>query len=490
MKRGEIAMKRKALLALIFIFIFSITFMACQKSPDYQAVIPKNNEDLQRLIEETASPSLDPTQEISALDNSWKYEKNYNSGIRLTINADVINIQPENVPVISIREKPFEDMNQMKTIVENLCPDYTIRESTGSLSKEAIEASILFYKEMLYKIEHDNEDHDLNNANSAIEGPKGANPDSFSNLSKKEQITLIINDLEKQYQIAPSIDRYPLPNYQMKKQDNGSSQNNILANNGKDFINIDFVNWDYRKGSLFQYTNNTLSSSNSNVIESFILPSNWHSTESLTNEIIFVDQIVKEHLGIEYMTLNALSKRTDGFDYYYVREVNGFPETYTPMNFGEQQTDTDDFIDLWRNEYLYIKTLHGSIVDIKWQNPSAIVNIDNDNVQVINYKTAQNIFLKQMDLMLSPNSSTEDGQAYRAFFQDTEEVNIVRIEFGLTKLLMQNSEDLYKLIPTWSFMGYPKLKDSTADETESGAQVCFVTINALDGSIVDRNRMN
>ena len=57
---------------------------------------------------------------------------------------------------------------------------------------------------------------------------------------------------------------------------------------------------------------------------------------------------------------------------------------------------------------------------------------------------------------------------------------------GLTKLLMPNSES-YKLIPTWSFLGYDGAVPSQADD--AGAAICFVTINALDGSIVDRGNM-
>ena len=65
-------------------------------------------------------------------------------------------------------------------------------------------------------------------------------------------------------------------------------------------------------------------------------------------------------------------------------------------------------------------------------------------------------------------------------------IHINRIELGLTKLLMPNSES-YKLIPTWSFLGYDEGFSSQA--TDVGAEICFVTINALDGSIVDRGNM-
>lgn len=85
---------------------------------------------------------------------------------------------------------------------------------------------------------------------------------------------------------------------------------------------------------------------------------------------------------------------------------------------------------------------------------------------------------EQLDRMLTPATYSPSGEPTA--------IHINRIELGLTKLLMPNSKS-YKLIPTWSFLGYDEAATSRADD--AGAAICFITINALDGSIVDRGNM-
>ena len=55
---------------------------------------------------------------------------------------------------------------------------------------------------------------------------------------------------------------------------------------------------------------------------------------------------------------------------------------------------------------------------------------------------------------------------------------------------MKNSRDDYKLIPTWSFMGYETSPSRPEQEgVNTGAEVCFITINAIDGTVIDRGLM-
>jgi hypothetical protein len=81
------------------------------------------------------------------------------------------------------------------------------------------------------------------------------------------------------------------------------------------------------------------------------------------------------------------------------------------------------------------------------------------------------------------------GNKESVFFQKTE-VHINRIELGLTKILIKDSKDDYKLIPTWNFMGYETYASDPAQEgINRGAGECIMTINAIDGTVIDRGLM-
>lgn len=187
-----------------------------------------------------------------------------------------------------------------------------------------------------------------------------------------------------------------------------------------------------------------------------------------------------ENIGIDYMAPASANLGESCNAYYFVREVNGFPETYGKTYFGTLATGTDGYpvMNLWTQEYVEAVVQAGKLVSLKWQNPSEIVQIDNENAKLLPWDTIEQRCKEQLDRMLTPVSFSATGEP--------NAIHINRIELGLTKLLMPNSES-YKLIPTWSFLGYDEAATSRADD--AGAAICFITINALDGSIVDRGNM-
>lgn len=71
---------------------------------------------------------------------------------------------------------------------------------------------------------------------------------------------------------------------------------------------------------------------------------------------------------------------------------------------------------------------------------------------------------------------------------------IDRCSLGLAKVAQKNS-DKYMLIPVWDFFGYITYEyvagiaetDENNEITYRQAEYSFLTINAIDGSVIDRN---
>lgn len=191
-----------------------------------------------------------------------------------------------------------------------------------------------------------------------------------------------------------------------------------------------------------------------------------------------VDQCV-HNMGIDYMSLNSVCKGEGAYSFYYTRTYHGLQETYVDHHIGTTTTGTDGsaiMMSLWKPEYLYIEVQNGEVVKVRWENLSVIKNIDNQNVQALSWDEIKEIFITQMDYLLLPDD-----------ISNKMEIHIKRIELGLTKVLMKHSYDDYQLIPTWSFLGYDQKTDSGSENI--GAQVCFLTINAIDGTVIDRGLM-
>ena len=121
----------------------------------------------------------------------------------------------------------------------------------------------------------------------------------------------------------------------------------------------------------------------------------------------------------------------------------------------------------------------GEIYQIRWKNPSRLVKVDNESVKILPWEEIQEIFERQIGYMMTP-----DEEGHEMFWWRPSNVKIERITLGLGKVLMKDTNE-YKLIPVWNFFG----RDNSNSDMDDAEEKCYVTINALDGTIMDRNVM-
>jgi len=462
---------------------------ACQRTPGDAAVMGKNS-DLDELIKQTASPeaSINESEQI----NQWQFEQLYDSGNRLFIDAQVVNYCVYGVPVLSVCEKPFQDGAELEKIVTTMYPNATVYDQSGKLTKADIESSVMYYKEMLFRAEND-----LNLITGLPKSPGDADPafelaDVYKNdpaaaadATIEDQLKAIITELEAQLATAPEESDLALASYQFIETQDGKQVNLRVVDNGR-VATFDFVNWD--TGSSF-YMRAPDYYSVSDLYFSNVSPSQLGNDNNFLQDKEMADQFLQS-IGVNYMSLYSVSSGEGTYMFEYVRESQGFMEVYTPKYLGTIALDADgtESMNLWKTEHFYIETRDGSIVRVEWINPSTISNIDNDNVKTLSWDTIQSIFLKQMDYLLSPTPIAESDASEGSVFHKETTIYIQRIEFGLTKILIRNSVDSYKLIPTWCFIGYDYnwMQDNAL---HTGNEICFLTINAMDGSIIDRGQM-
>ena len=116
-----------------------------------------------------------------------------------------------------------------------------------------------------------------------------------------------------------------------------------------------------------------------------------------------------------------------------------------------------------------------SVTKLLWQYPCEIVTMDNANVSLLSFDKVMQTFQKQIFM----NVYLDKGYP--------ETMHITDIRFSYMRMRKQNSEDFY-LLPVWDFLGY--CTDEEGDDPLSRSwyeNQSFLTINAIDGSIIDRN---
>ena len=161
-------------------------------------------------------------------------------------------------------------------------------------------------------------------------------------------------------------------------------------------------------------------------------------------------------------------------------EINGkvqkayrisFTRTISGVSFNYNYTDLDSGMavddgkggkaPVWGTEKVTFIVTDEGVVQFEMSNPLAVNEIVTEYTNIKDFESIMDIF-KRMILIVHAN--VPEGQV--------RTIEIERIELGLMRILEPNTMDTGVIIPVWDFYG------------QSGET--YLTINAIDGSIIDR----
>lgn len=138
-------------------------------------------------------------------------------------------------------------------------------------------------------------------------------------------------------------------------------------------------------------------------------------------------------------------------------------------------------------ETVEINVRGGKVISVCWNNVTEVTGTENENVALLPFSEIMRIFRKQIfrSIYLDPDSGSE---------QDTRHaMKITRICFSYMRVKKQNGDGTYWLLPVWDFLyavDHSILSQSGSDRSDQAtwlSQRSVLTINAIDGSIIDRN---
>ena len=170
-----------------------------------------------------------------------------------------------------------------------------------------------------------------------------------------------------------------------------------------------------------------------------------------------------------------------GYVIYYSRTINGTPLTYT-MDAGGALEDMDSTMETWAYENLYFYVNADGIDSMTYCNPYTIGETKTENLNLLPFSEIMNIYEKMMIVTNADNLTYENSRVF----------NIDRIVLGYARIY-EPSTDSHTglLVPVWDFFGSRKIDSEYDGETYSDTTDwptwSFLTINAVDGSIIDRS---
>jgi hypothetical protein len=171
-----------------------------------------------------------------------------------------------------------------------------------------------------------------------------------------------------------------------------------------------------------------------------------------------------------------------GYRLVYTRNYNGVMANYaSPLlseNLNTSPEDASGYNKRYPQESLSIVVGADGIYSIEYSAPQTIQKIESSNAKILPFDEIQKIFDQNIVL------TKKEYDTY---------ISIDTIQLGLMRIAKPNSGD-YLVIPVWDFYGnytgasgvVPRTEDEYWSLMGDFPDRSFLTINAIDGSVIDR----
>ena len=175
-----------------------------------------------------------------------------------------------------------------------------------------------------------------------------------------------------------------------------------------------------------------------------------------------------------------------GYELEYVRTVNGFPIAYTEYN-GTSIPENDAFIGVWAYERITVDVSENGIVYFNWTDPYTEPVIRTEDTQLLNFDDVSDIFAKMILVKNSDLKAQNDANGFDVIMN----IDISDVRLSLMRIRSKDNFSEGVLIPVWDFWGTTRMHavDRAYSDMvyEEGHYEIALTINAIDGTIIDRN---
>ncbi len=483
---------RVLVIAVAILMLASCAFTACQPTPDEPAVVGKDGDSLNSIIKDTASPTGTPArnEELYSLLGApahWKYETEGAGGkLKVVADADITLPGVSKLPAATakLRDFPQEEINK---VVSTIIGDNLTFTETVRFTKEELEQLIIEAKKSV-----------ADQAAGVTPGP-GVHVIYDQKDVDYYQSLLPNAPFEKDLKIK-DLTVEPL-------KDGERSYRGVSVN-----TKVDGQNYSIRAGSLLspdniRYINITSGSSRANYYAFFggtYLKKPYGvslSKEQAGEQAKKIAAKLTNELTLCYVAPTAGSKqdtvRNWGWACVFMREINGCPTAYATEDVGQSmESNVQKPV---RYEKMIIIMDDQGVTGFSWENPMTVTKVDNDNVNLLSFEKIAQKGVAQLIQKFSKYGFVTKGTGGT--------ITITRVELGLMRVAKKNSPEYY-FIPVWNFFnqekdaGYLK-KPGAAEPTpppevdEQGDPSSFVdgypdawgsvTINALDGSVIDKD---
>ncbi len=430
----------------------------CQPTPEKPAVVQKNGLD-QQIMQTAAPSSTDATQDI------WQ-ETLEQDGVKVMIDATIEKPDVASWPVIEVTPYGFTEQDAQK-VVDVLLQGKPIYEANSVKSKADIEQDSIWVNQQLEKAKTD-ENLSLDGLNALLKQYQEAYDNAPDTISERKNGKI-------------EFKRNPDPSVEVNRTiDVEADLDNSLS--AYVFAGLSDDNLYSVLSFSTKYDHPT------NYFPFYTFPDTVPGMTISREEALQTAQDVLEKMGLTDIQLSGTQMRVDVecltwdsyakamtdpdkdkcFLFQFARTVNGIPVNCTEFTNGIIFDDNGETYDwVWGPENIEIAVGNNGVLWFDWNNPGKIGQALNTNVQLNDFQEIKDIFKKQLFYEKAWSIPSEKS-----------ELSIKRVVLGLMRVKMEGGQYVY--MPVWDFIG--DWEDSGIMQTN----MSFLTLNAVDGSVINR----
>jgi hypothetical protein len=477
----------KKLSTLLAIAILVSSLAACQSVTGTDAAANKGDSQLERKIVTTSTPlpsSASKQNEAAQLPQNGeriqKQLKNKAGTVELTIDAQVVRQDNNTFPAVKIVPQKFSQQ-QADSIIAALVGNQKFYSAT-QLSRESINKQIIFYKQRLEKTPESNkEKQDLYKsfikeyeAMLATAVPKADFGSATRKFSKSDSS-----------QYSESIDGKFQKNGHEYVLTIGNSQDNKQSDAAMHMVGPNTY-------SKMDRVSSNAANSKVKIPYSQALQQAQQLVKDMQSDLTLEDSF--EVAVLDPPEAGGTGEKGYYYQFIFTREVNGFHMVYDTADqiSSLKEEENNKSPAPWPYEYLSITINEDGVQDLNWVGPSKVEELLNNNVTMLKFSDVMNVFSQ---MIFVKHKAWEDTVQYNKDYKKAV-ITIDRITLGLARV--QSGKQFF-LIPVWDFYGTEDyiMADGTSASKQNGntddsgmmrdSLTSFLTINAVDGTVIDRN---
>ncbi|HWR31515.1 MAG TPA: DUF6034 family protein [Negativicutes bacterium] len=455
----------------MIIAIFTLCILsACQPTPETDIVTPKDDT---RLIEmaQSGEAEMSISDMIGAPEN-YAFEASSEDGnVHITANADVVLPEVDDLPIVRVSRHTLTEQD-MKNVFSTLCNGNTVVDEDGALWKS-------YYQVTLERL---------------ISMRQEGRLDKYDSV---EELDAAISELMGKIQEAPDKPEAINPDFTFHAVDNYTFSARILSTadnvalselhaiNQEDSVTIQYVR-DIQKVALYHsqimattpyYIAGLYSDSNQTVLPPTI---SKEDAQQIANETI--NTIGYSDLSCSGSRLAPIGDAHEGnvfdgvYEFVFTRTVNGVNTTFTNDVYAAPPDDPNSMTRPWGYEHIRVFIDDAGVACLLINDPYQIEETVSEQTTVLPFSDIAKVF----EHMIQTKYLSVDSDK-------KTEVHIEKVELGLCRIFEKDNSSYGLLVPAWDFIG--TLTESNSNKSFTYGRDgyhCLLTINAIDGSIIDR----